>query len=93
MYAIVVTVDIDAARADESKKLLDEFTIPRLKSQEGFVRGVWLRSNDQSTGRGVVLFDTEEHARATAAVTEQGPPPGAPVTVRSVDVFEVIGEA
>ena len=32
MYAIVVTVDIDAARADESKKLLDEFTIPRLKS-------------------------------------------------------------
>ena len=57
------------------------------------MRGVWLRSNDQSTGRGVVLFDTEEHARATAAVTEQGPPSGAPVTVRSVDVFEVIGEA
>ena len=93
MYAIVVAVDIDAARADESKKLLDEFTIPRLKSQEGFVRGVWLRSNDQSTGRGVVIFDTEEHARASAALAEQGPPPGAPVTVRSVDVFEVIGEA
>ena len=93
MYATVVTVDTDAARADDAVKLLQEFTIPMAKSQEGFVRGVWLRSSDKSKGRGVVLFDTEEHASATAALAQQGPPPGAPVTIQSVEVLEVIGEA
>ncbi len=93
MYAMVVTVDTDAARADEAIELLRDFTIPMAKSQEGFVRGVWLRSSDKSKGRGVVLFDTEGHASATAALALQGPPPGAPVTVQSVEVFEVVGEA
>ena len=93
MYAIVVTVDIEADRADESVKLLEEFTIPAVKSEDGFVRGAWLRTNDKSNGRGVVLFDTEEQANAAARTAQQGPPPGAPVTVRSVEVFEVVGEA
>jgi hypothetical protein len=90
MYARVDTVDIDAARADEAAKFLHEVGIPGAKSQEGFVRGLWLRSSDKSNGRGVVLFDTEEHARAAGL---EGPPPGAPVTIQSVEVFEVIGEA
>ncbi len=93
MYAMLVTVDIDAARADDAVKLLQEFTIPTAKSQEGFVRGAWLRSSDKSNGRGVVLFDTEEHASAAAGLAQQGPPPGAPVKMQSVEVFEVIGEA
>jgi hypothetical protein len=93
MHGIVVTVDIESARADEAEKLLHDFTIPAAKSLEGFVRGVWLRSDDGSNGRGVVLLDTEEHARAAVERVRQGPPPGAPVTLRSVDVFEVVGEA
>ena len=91
MYALVFTVDIDAARADQAVKILHEVTIPTVKSQEGFVRGVWLRSSDKSNGRSVVLFDTEEHASATAALA--APPSGAPVTIQSVEVFEVVGEA
>ena len=93
MYAVLVTVDLEAARADESKKLLHEFTIPATKSLTGFARGVWLRSSDNSNGRGVMLFDTEASATAAVAAAKQGPPPGAPVSVRSVDMFEVLGEA
>lgn len=93
MHAMVVTVDIDPGRADEAVKSLHEITIPTAKSQEGFVRGVWIQSTDRSNGRGIVLFDTEEHARAAAALAEQGPPPGAPVTIQSIEMFEVMGEA
>ena len=93
MHGIVVTVDIESGRSEEAAKLLDEFTIPRAKSLEGFVRGVWLRSSDGSQGRGIILIDSEEHARAGAEVIRQGPPPGAPVSLRSADVFEVIREA
>jgi hypothetical protein len=70
-----------------------EFVIPTAKSQPGFVRGVWLRSNDGASGRGFVLFDTEEHASAAAELARQGPPPKSPATMRSVEVFEVVGEA
>ena len=93
MYAVVGTVDIEAGRGDEAEKLLNEFTIPGVKAQPGFVRGVWMRSSDQSNGRGIMLFDTEENATAAAAAAKQGPPPGAPVSIRSVEMFEVVGEA
>ena len=93
MHAMLVTVDIDAAQADESVKVLHEFTVPAAKSQEGFVRGVWFRSSDQTEGRGLVLFDTEEHARAAASLARQGPPAGGPVTIRSVETYEVMAEA
>lgn len=93
MHALLVAVDIDAARGDEALKLLEEFTIPTAKSLEGFVRGVWLRSSDGSAGRGVVVFDSEDHAKAAAETVRQGPPPDAPVTLRGVDLFEVVGEA
>lgn len=93
MHGVVVTVDIDDARGDEAEELLREFTIPMAKSQPGFQRGIWLRSSGGSEGRGVVLFDTEEHAQAASSTIQQGPPPGAPVTLRTVEVFEAIGEA
>ncbi len=94
MWAMLVTVDIEQDRTDESEKMLREVTIPGAKAQEGFVRGMWLRSADRTKGRGVVVFDSEEQAKATVAMlTDQGPPPEAPVKIRSVDVFEIIAEA
>jgi hypothetical protein len=92
MHGTIATVDIHGNR-DETEKLLHEFTIPAARSLGGFVRGVWLRAEDGSTGRGVVLWETEEHARAAAERISQGPPAGAPVTLRSVEVFEVVAEA
>ncbi len=93
MYAMVASVRIEADRSDEAQRTLDEFTIPMVKSQEGFVRGVWLRASDGTRGRGVVIFDNEEHAKATAEVARQGPPPDSPVTLENIEIFEVVGEA
>lgn len=93
MYAVLVSVDIEPDRAGDAQALLEDFTIPAVRSQDGFVRGLWIRSGDRTSGRGVVLFDTEEHAAAAAVAAAQGPPPGAPVTVRSAEVLEVVGEA
>jgi hypothetical protein len=94
MYAVIGRVEIDASRRDEAQKTLQEEVIPRVKSAEGFVRGLWLRSSDGTKGRAVVVFDTEEHARAGAEMArQQAPPPGAPVTFESAEVVEVVAEA
>lgn len=93
MHGFITTVDIDTARVEEANELLQAFTVPTAKSQPGFLRGVWLRSDDASSGRGIVLFDTQEHAQAAADFARQGPPPGSPVTMRSIEVFEVVAEA
>ena len=94
MHAMLVTVDIDGARVEESTKLLHEVTIPTVKSQPGFVRGSWLRTADGTSGRGVVIFDTEDNANTVASgLRDQGLPADGPVKIKSVDVFEVVAEA
>jgi hypothetical protein len=93
MHAVLVTVEIDPARGDESVKLLHEFVIPSAKSLDGFERGYWLRTEDLRQGRGVIMFDTADHAKAAAARVRGWPPPGMLVTYRSIEVFEVIAEA
>jgi len=42
----------------------------------------------------VLLFDSEDAARAAAdEIRSVGPPEGSPVTMESVDVFEVLAQA
>ena len=44
--------------------------------------------------RAVRIFDTEANALALAErISSEGPPPGAPVSLASVDTYEVIAEA
>ena len=93
MHAVVVTVEIDATRADEARELLDTFTIPMAKGTPGFVGGTWMRSADKNKGRGVVILDSEESANALASRAAQGPPEGAPVKFVSAEVFEVLAQA
>jgi hypothetical protein len=96
MHAVLVTVDIEEGRVDEATQILTGQVIPRVKAADGFVRGTWTRVDDGGgvSGRSMLLFKTEGDARvaAQAALTE-GPPPGAPVSVRSVEVAEVVAEA
>jgi len=93
MHGVVVTVEIDAQRADEAQEVLNTFTVPNAKQTPGFVSGTWMRSSDGTNGRGVVLLESEEAATAMAGLAAQGPPEGAPVKVVSVDVFEVLAQA
>ena len=93
MHAVIVRVTIDAGRGDEATKTLHTEVVPMAKSSEGFVRGLWLRSSDGDTGRGVIVFDSEEHARAAAERAATETVAGRPVKFESVEVVEVVAEA
>jgi len=94
MYGVINEVEIDASRREEAEKLLNEFVVPTAKGLAGFKRGTWLRSLDGTLGRGLLLFESEETARAAVEqIQSQGPPPGAPVTPRYVAAYEVLAEA
>jgi hypothetical protein len=86
MHAQVVTVDFtDAERAIKS---LEEL-IPNVKASPGFVAGYWVRTDD-SHGTSMAVYDTAEHAQATA------PPVGAEmdgVKVTGSQVGQVMGSA
>lgn len=93
VHAVIGTVEFDAHRVDEAIDLFTKIAIPNAKHAPGFVSGTWYRSADDTRGHSVVLFDTDENARAAAEDLAQAPPPGTPVRFVSVDVFEVEAQA
>jgi len=93
MHALLVTLDIDASRADEAMELLKRFVVPTIKSGEGFVSGTWIRSCDGKRGHSLLLYESEGAAKAAADRAAEGPPAGAPTSFVSADVFEVVAHA
>jgi hypothetical protein len=93
MHAVVGQVKIDRSRQDEATKALNEMVVPRAKQMAGFAGGTWCRSVEDDRGISVLLFESEEEARAAAEQMRQGPPPGTPATFVSADVFEVLVQA
>ena len=66
MHAVVTKATIhDLGRGRE---FLNEKGIPALKQAPGFVAGNWVNLGD-GTGRGMVIFESEEAARAAAEQT------------------------
>ncbi|MEX0684321.1 MAG: hypothetical protein WD904_12520 [Dehalococcoidia bacterium] len=94
MYAVVGQVKVDASREDEARKALGEIVVPQAKSLSGFAGGTWLRAAQDDRGISVLLFESEEDARAAVErMRSQGPPPGTPATFVSADLFEVVAQA
>ena len=86
MHAQVITVEI--TDAETAVKNLEEL-VPQVKASPGFVAGYWVRLDD-SHGTSIAVFDTEDHARATA------PPVGGEmdgVKVTGSQVGQVMGSA
>jgi hypothetical protein len=52
-----------------------------VKQAAGFVSGTWARSEDGTHGQSLLLFESQEAAKAAVERAAAGPPPGAPVTV------------
>jgi heme-degrading monooxygenase HmoA len=87
MYAVVATVDI--TDGEVAMTALAEQVIPMVKQAPGFVGGYWVRI-DEGHGTSVVVFETEEQARAGAPEVGGGSPG---VTFTSVTFGEVAGNA
>jgi quinol monooxygenase YgiN len=91
MYAVVVHIDLDPARAEEAVMALHQAVVPMAKQATGFVGGYWMRSDDDRAGVSVEVFDTKANADAFAAGAVT--PPGSPATISQVDVMEVMATA
>ena len=94
MHAVVATVEIEAGKGEEATASLHQQVVPQVKQTPGFVSGTWARSADGKHGHSMVLFESKEAAEAAATnLQQQGPPPGAPVKIAYVQVYEVLAQA
>jgi hypothetical protein len=93
MHGVIIEVQVDASREEEARSMLHSMVVPRAKSHAGFTAGYWLRAVAGNVLRAVQIFESEGTARSAAAEISQGPPPGAPVTLVSVEVYEVLATA
>jgi hypothetical protein len=90
MHAIVVRVSI--GDHEVAQKALREQIVPRISSAPGFVAGYWTRSSDGSNGLSMLVFDSEENARAGVEQIGSGPMPET-VTLESTEIREVVANA
>lgn len=73
MYAVMGSASIQPGREDEGTEHLKSQTIPMVKQAPGVIAGYWLAPKD-GRGWGIVLFETEEGARAGAQMADQDLP-------------------
>ena len=93
MHGMVVQVKIDSDRFDEAEQGLNEMVVPTVKAHPGFVRGTWVHDRSRGRGIGIVVYESEDAAKAAMAMFEQmrAAPEAAndPVTVESAELYAV----
>ena len=89
MHAVVVKLTIDDV--DRDNQLLEEQVVPRASGAAGFVAGYWTRSGDG--GLSMVVYESEDAARAVAEQIRSMGLPDDAVTVEGVEVREVVPSA
>jgi hypothetical protein len=87
MHAVVLNVTINDPEA--AGAALREQVVPQVAGSPGFVAGYWV-GLEGNRGTSVVVFESEDAARAAAA---QAQPPGGFVSFDSVEVGEVVANA
>ena len=93
MYAVIVEVDTSGSEREESLRRLREEIVPGISQAPGFQSGTWASDPDQSKGMSMVVFDTEENARAAASRFGVGASPQPGVTIERSEVREVVATA
>ena len=91
MHAVVVKVSIQDGPA--ATEFLRENIVPGVSQAPGFVAGYWVRLEGGDEGNSVVVFESEDRARAAAERIREsvGSNPG--VTLKDVSVGEVVANA
>jgi hypothetical protein len=90
-FASVVHVQLTGGDPAAGEQMLREQLIPRLQTLSGFESARFLRTSDGTTGMGVVVFDTEDHATIGLDAMVNDRPTEAP-SVASSTVYEVFLE-
>jgi heme-degrading monooxygenase HmoA len=72
--------------------MLNDQVVPGVKGMPGFVSGTWARSADGTKGHSVVIFETEDAAKA-AMEQARATPPEAPVKMLYTEIYEVMAQA
>ena len=90
MHAVVVKVSVQDAPV--ATKFLRETIVPQVSQAPGFVAGYWVRLEGDE-GNSVIVFESEDAARAAAERIREnvGSNPG--VTLNDVTVGEVVANA
>lgn len=88
MYAALATVAI--ADYEHARRILHDDVLPTITEVPGFVAGHWLAPVD-GHGMSILVFETEDEARAMAEQMPRGRTLNEYVTVESVEVREVVG--
>lgn len=89
MYAVVGTANIDPDRAEEAVALAKNI-LENMSQAPGFVTGALARSPDHTSGRSMMIFETEEAARAVAENALSMIPSDGPTEVTALEVYEVV---
>jgi hypothetical protein len=91
MHAVVVKVSIsDGPVATE---YLRGTVVPGVSQAPGFVAGYWVRLEGGDEGNSVIVFDSEDAARAAAERLRENVAANPGVTVNDVTVGEVVANA
>jgi hypothetical protein len=88
VHAVLSTVRIE--NFETAREHLGQEVIPRVSALPGFVHGYWL-APVEGVGTSLVLFETEEQARAGMPPVGSNPAPG--VTIESAEVRTLAGNA
>lgn len=87
MNAVVVKATVNDV--EQGRTFLREKAIPSLKQAPGFVSGAWVKLGENE-GTSIIIFESEEAARAGAEQLRQNPPPSGAVTINSIEIGEVV---
>ena len=90
--ALVTHVTLEGRDIAAAEQFLNDQVIPIVKQLPGFQRGVWLRSEDGSTGMGIVVFDSAENAESARQGMETMRPADAP-PITGAEIYVVTGVA
>jgi hypothetical protein len=87
LHAVVGSVTIHDF--ERGLPVLRDEIVPRVKQSPGLVGAYWLRSGDDR-GMSVIVFESEDAAKALARRIGSAGPPTDAVTVDGVEVGEVV---
>ena len=93
MHAVFVQVDLTDADPTTAAEALRNEIVPRVSQLPGFQSGTWLAPTEDRKGNALIVFDSEENARAASERISVGSNPQPGVVVERSDVREVIVQA